>query len=348
MLCVSASTAPFLFTRVFQPVSAWAHRRGIRLTRYLDDWLITATDQQTVAAHTDQIVRLCQRVGLIINFKKSDLAPSQRVTYLGMDIDTQSFLTRPTADRIQRLNGVLRSFSIGVPVAAVVFLRLLGHMVSLEKIVPGARLRLRSIQFHLKDHWSSEQDLSTLVPVVSALQPDLLWWSDPVNLLRGHPIHELEPDFLLFSDASRLGWGAHLGESQVSGLWSAADLRHHINWLELRAVWLGLRHFHQTVAGSTVLAMTDNTTVVGYIKNQGGDTIKGAKRLDSKNLGVGGIPGCQSSGPTHPGLHEHHRRRPFEEGSGFHELVSEPPGLQSPVASLGSASLGPVRHVPEQ
>ena len=36
-LCFGLSTAPQVFTRVFAAVSAWAHSRGIRLLRYLDD-----------------------------------------------------------------------------------------------------------------------------------------------------------------------------------------------------------------------------------------------------------------------------------------------------------------------
>ena len=44
-LCFRLSTAPQVFTRVFVAVSSWAHARGIRLPRYLDDWLILSTSQ---------------------------------------------------------------------------------------------------------------------------------------------------------------------------------------------------------------------------------------------------------------------------------------------------------------
>ena len=39
VLCFGLSTAPQVLTTVFAGVSAWAHSRGIRLLRYLDDWL---------------------------------------------------------------------------------------------------------------------------------------------------------------------------------------------------------------------------------------------------------------------------------------------------------------------
>ena len=44
-LCFGLSTAPQVFTRVFAAVSAWAHSHGIRLLRYLDDWLILSSSE---------------------------------------------------------------------------------------------------------------------------------------------------------------------------------------------------------------------------------------------------------------------------------------------------------------
>ena len=44
----------------------------------------------------------------------------------------------------------------------------------------------------------------------------------------------------------------------------------HINYLELKAVFLALREFKQLVANKIVLVATDNTTVVCYINKEGG------------------------------------------------------------------------------
>ena len=45
------STAPQVFTRVFATVSAWAHSRGVRLLRYLDDWLVLASSETRAKQH---------------------------------------------------------------------------------------------------------------------------------------------------------------------------------------------------------------------------------------------------------------------------------------------------------
>ena len=66
------------------------------------------------------------------------------------------------------------------------------------------------------------------------------------------------------------GWGGHLGDWVISGQWSLAWAKHHINWHELQAVWLTLQHFLPQVRGTAVDVLTDNSTTVAYINKEGG------------------------------------------------------------------------------
>ena len=127
-------------------------------------------------------------------------------------------------------------------------------------------------------------DCALTLPVSSDLRDDLLWWLDEDNLLMGQPIQDLPPDHLLFTDASQLGWGAHLRDLEAQGLWSQEEKLWHINALELKAVFLGLKHFLPVIQGTTVVAMTDNTTVVGYVKNQGGTRSRQLTQLTTEML----------------------------------------------------------------
>ena len=77
--------------------------------------------------------------------------------------------------------------------------------------------------------------------------------------------------FFLFTDASLVGRGAHMDDLSASGLWSSHWKEHHINVLELRAVWLALKSFRQVISDSHVLLSTDNMTVAAYLnKGEGG------------------------------------------------------------------------------
>ena len=76
-LCFGLSTAPQVFSRVMAPVSTFLHRSGIRICRYLDDWLLQASSRDLVL----QVIHLCRSLGIVINVGKSNLVPSQRIVY---------------------------------------------------------------------------------------------------------------------------------------------------------------------------------------------------------------------------------------------------------------------------
>ena len=105
-LCFGLSTAPQVFTRVFAAVSAWAHSRGIRLLRYLDDWLVLSSSEKKAK----QLLSLCHTLGIVINEKKSDLVPSQSAKYLGMTIDTGAGKVFPSLARVEKFLAVAERF----------------------------------------------------------------------------------------------------------------------------------------------------------------------------------------------------------------------------------------------
>ena len=148
---------------------------------------------------------------------------------------------------------------------------LLGHLSSLEKLVPRGRLRLRSMQWQLKTIWSPEDNPPDLrVELTQKIREDLSWWTVESRLLQGVPFRTLPPGLLLFTDASCVGWGANLLDQRASGKWSEEEKMLHINLLEMKAVWLGLQSFQKIVTAHRVTVMCDNSTVVAYVSKQGG------------------------------------------------------------------------------
>ena len=108
-LCFGLSTAPQVFTR--DPVvSAWAHSHGIRLLRYLDDWLVLSSSEREAKQAVQSLLSLCHTLGIVINEKKSDLVPSQTSKYLGMTIDTEAVKVFPSLARVEKFLTVAESF----------------------------------------------------------------------------------------------------------------------------------------------------------------------------------------------------------------------------------------------
>ena len=138
---------------------------------------------------------------------------------------------------------------------------ILGHLASLERLVPHGRLRMRTLLWHLKAHWS---------PLPREVRRNLSWWMVRDHLLTGVRFGTPAPDLHLYSDTSCSGWGAHLLDQHVSGVWSDQEKLLHINLLEMKALFLGLQAFREDVIGHHVTAVCDNSTVVAYVNKQGG------------------------------------------------------------------------------
>ena len=284
-LCFGLSTAPQVFTRVFAAVSAWAHARGIRLPRYLDDWLVLSSSEKKAKESIRELLSLCRTLGIVINEKKSDLVPSQSAKYLGMTIDTGAGKVFPSLARVEKFLTVAERFCTMQSPPAQLWQVVLGHLASLERLVPHGRLRMRSLQWHLKSQWSPESDPPSLpVALPEEARRDLSWWMVRDHLLVGVRFGTPAPDLHLYSDASSSGWGAHLLDQNVSGVWSAQEKLLHINLLEMKALFLALQVFQEDVAGHHVTAMCDNSTVVAYINKQGGTVSRPLCLLTSRLL----------------------------------------------------------------
>ena len=214
---------------------------------------------------------LCTRLGIQFNLPKSDLVPSQKKQYLGMVLDSVQARVFPSPERVTRFQSLAHTFLEDRAPTVVLWRSLLGHLASLERIVPGGRVHSRSLQWCLKSHWKAASDPTAWrVPPSQRCLEDLFWWMDPAHLCRGAPFVMAPPEQTLFSDASHYGWGAHLGDSLASGVWSPEERRFHINHLEMMAVFLALQSFQQELSGSVVSLMSDNSTVVAYLRNSGG------------------------------------------------------------------------------
>ena len=239
------------------------------MLRYLDDWLVLASSKEEALWARDQVLALCAELGIVVNLVKSCLIPSQVLTYLGVRLDSQTFRASPTLARRESLLSIIEEFLSSKSQPASLWQKILGHLSSLSQLVPGSRLRMRSLQLALRKQWNfKEEDL--LIYWNQQCQEDLLWWTENNRLPAGCSLQELQPDLAFWSDASDKGWGAHLANHFTSGLWSGEEKMMSINRRELRAARLGLQSFQELVQDKVVAIFIDNTTAVAYLKNQGG------------------------------------------------------------------------------
>ncbi|XP_013909106.1 PREDICTED: ubiquitin carboxyl-terminal hydrolase 7-like [Thamnophis sirtalis] len=272
------ASAPRTFTKVLA-----AHLRSVPvcLQCYLDDVLVQALPQ----AVSDLWLTIwsLQGLGFSVNFAKSHLSPSTHILHLGTVIDSKSGVVSLSQERQDSLRRLVESVRARRSTSILSLSQLLGKMVSCIGIVPWARLHLRPLQWELIPFQRGQLSNSLRSLRISAgVRASLAWWLSPA-IQRGCCIWE--PDRVtVTTDASLFGWGALVGSQMAQGRWTATDLRHNINWLELKAARLALSHFHSSVEGRHVLLLTDNVATKVHINRQGG-THSRALWLEALRLG---------------------------------------------------------------
>ena len=254
-------------------IATFLRRRAITLHPYLDDWLARNQNHRKLLEHRQFILLLINSLGLIINYEKSDLVPAQVFTFIGMEFLTHINIVRVPQARQMKILESVRIFLQKTSVSARDFLSLLGQLNAAADFVVLGRLHLRPLQISLHKLWQPQNfPLDHQIGLTTKILQHLKWWLQEDLYLHGIPMKIDPPSHTIFTDASLSGWGAHVEPEGLlfHGLWTEDQSRLHINVLEMKAIFLSLTRAIHKVKNSTVLVSTDNTTMVAYIRHQGG------------------------------------------------------------------------------
>ncbi len=112
---------------------------GIRILNYLDDWLILAQSQMVLISHKTLLLSHLDCLVIRVNFAKSILSPSQRVSFPGTVIDSVQMTATVSAERATTIQRHAASFKEGTARPLKAFQRMLGLMAAAS---PGLRRSL--------------------------------------------------------------------------------------------------------------------------------------------------------------------------------------------------------------
>lgn len=261
--------APFVFTKLMKPVISCLRERGFLSVIYLDDILLFGTTHAECLDNVRATVHLLTSLGFLPNYEKSNLVPTQIIEYLGFIYNSVDMSVSTPSGKKLKTSQLIKKFSSLKSCSIRDFAMFLGKLTS---ICPGIRYGWLYTKMFEREKFLALRDTGGNYDAIMNLSPtlscDFQWWINNLphskNCIRVDTF-ELE----IFSDASNTGWGICCSGKKPHGFWSEVEKQHHINYLELLAVFFGLKCFAANQSHCNILCRVDNTTALAYINKMG-------------------------------------------------------------------------------
>ena len=107
-LAFGLGPAPRIFTKLMKVPISLLRKLGILLVIYLDDLLVVASSQEELMKARDTIMFLFHHLGLTINLKKSVLAPTQVIEFLGVIVNSKMMTFSLSEKKTKKLISLCR------------------------------------------------------------------------------------------------------------------------------------------------------------------------------------------------------------------------------------------------
>ena len=264
--------APRKFTKLgkvlFSHLRKWGHENAV----YLDDsWLQNDTFWLCLQNVLDTVM-LSDAVGFTINFKKSQLIPTQQIEFLGCILDSHHMAVYLTPQKMKNIQEACQAFLNLTDCSIRKLAQLLGIFVSCRVVVSHAPIFYKCSEIFknqmLKLHGGN---FESVVRIPQFVREDVSWWQENINCQVRYLIPHT-PSLDIFTDASDTGWGAVCEGQKIGGHWTAEErIWFHINYKELLAVLFAVKVFLKNKSNIHVRLFIDNTTAIAYVNNFGGN-----------------------------------------------------------------------------
>ena len=257
------------------------HRAGYTVLIYIDDILFIASSLELCTEAIKYTVDLLESLGFIIHPSKSILIPTNKIVWLGCLFDSISMTVKLSAARVEKIKDNCRALLSSTSCSIREFSSLIGLFVSACPVCPTGKLHYRIAEREkIRALKSSRGGFDAVMRIPNNARDQIRWWLDNVDNLHrkigGEPV-----PIIISTDASMTGWGASSGDYHAHGTWTELEQKDHINLLELKAAFLGLKALHKQIDlyGRKVVVQMDNTTAVAHVNHMGSSRAVAADSL---------------------------------------------------------------------
>ena len=279
------TSAPRLFTKILKvPLSHIRQNTPMNVTGYLDDTLFVADSPEILQMGGTQAGKLFQTLGFAINRDKSVLSPTQTIEFLGFIISSKHMSVSLAQKKVDKLTNLIKDVTDKNWLSIRQFSSIVGKLRATEPANPWANLFTMTFEIEkLRALSKNSYNYDAFMQLSVASKVELRWWLDNLDTIK-KPVHRGQPTRCIFTDASNEGWGCFDSDDKTScgGRWTAEESKNHINFLEIKAIYLALQSKCKHWTGEHVRIMCDNTTAVANVTKQGSIRSKSNNHMTRK------------------------------------------------------------------
>ena len=230
-------SCPRKFTKLNKVPVTTLHFENVPLNGYIDDFFTKGDTFSKCEENIHKTVRLYDKLGFVINLKKSQIVPTQKIRILGFVIDSVKMIITLTEEKKQKLKTlVLNLLRIKKPT-----IRYLAKVIgSITSFMPAAILGPLFYRYFENDKVTSlrlnKGNFDAPAKISSEGKQELEWWLENIDYIE-KPIALPSTDLEYFCDSSSYSWGAHFDTHKIGGAWNMKEKALHINCKELLAVY---------------------------------------------------------------------------------------------------------------
>ena len=266
--CFGLADLPRLFTKIYRPLVSHWRSLSIPGIMFLDDGGFFENDRLSAVQHSDHVRKDILRSGSIYSIKKSDFTPTQKMTWLGIDWNSENGTISAASHRVEKIKLTCKTL-INMDVCPVKKLAsFVGQIISLLPVVGNcARIVTKVSQFSIAkcDSWNDKVTLS------SEIKREILFWNDNIDNLNIRLISdESLPKLMqvIEGDASAAGCGSILNKEAVAArIFSEDERLTHGTYRELANIHFLLLAFLPKIKNENIKFLVDSQSAALIIQN---------------------------------------------------------------------------------
>ena len=271
------SNGPCLFTRLCKPLLAYLCHQGVEIVIYIDDTFLRAANEEELNRRLKITMHTLEGCGFLINHDKSVLHPTQKLEFLGFDIDTVAFTISLLESKRTKwkcmIDNVLRIPSKKLSICQLA--KIIGTMVATFPCSLHAQLHYRVLEhFKMKSLAKNSFKWTAKISLSRDCIQELQWWASNLFTDKFSRSLQVDPvDVCLFTDTCDYGFGHIIDEDPLQGVFSEEQKRLSINTKELLAIYYAFVVCKDQLRNKHVLIHSDSTTALSCIRKRGSQDV---------------------------------------------------------------------------